>query len=800
MNALRITSPPGSSDRRACCTPHYCFHSHIQLLGILFGLIASSVLARSVPVRAQANSREPQAPVARAVRVAVAPTVNGLLNEEVWRQATPIGPFTQTEPEVGVPASEHTEVRIVYTPAALYFAFRCEDARAGELRPKQMRWDGDLEGDDRIEIILDTFGDRRSAYSFAFTPTGAQRDAQVREEGAGINLAWDGVWYVATRIGAGEWTAEVAIPFSTLRFHSAEVQVWGFNIERVLRRRNEYAYWAPQERGLGSTEAEGKYRLAYAGILTGLSGIRPGSRLELKPFGLASQAGVRQNGNAGNWHGTCETGLDARFAFGSGYSLDATLNTDFAQVEADQEQIQIDRFPLFYPEKREFFIENHDLFSFGLGEYNAPPPFQLFYSRRIGLATAPDGVNFELPIAGGLRLTGKNGPWSVGALAVRTGRADHLLPWSYFEYGEPPGYDETYHLPTASMGVVRVSRDILTRSRIGLLVAGRDWTSLETWHPLPERYLTGGVDASFSLFRNTQITTFLAGSRRGDGKTAPAASLNYSWNTDLWGVNLINLYVDKNWADDLGFVRRTGTLRNTAEFSWSPRPRLPGIRQTVFFADTDFYTRPDGRLESRSISPGVSARLSSGGAVVLGLENRYEFLETEFVLGEVHFPAGWYTWSDAFFFVSTNASRAFGTELTLAGGPYYSGNRRTAFGTLWWQPDPRWRAEVNVFWNRIRAAAPTTPPEPADIRRYQGRVLATRLTWTPSVTTLLKLFTQVNTVTDVGNVNLLLAWRYRPRSWLYLVWNDGLERDGFSGKWRSTGRILMLKLTYLWNL
>ncbi len=766
-------------------------HPHALLLPLAtaVGLVLPAGFA---PVSAQSGARSPQAPVARAVRVEVAPSLNGLLDEEVWRQAPPIGAFTQTEPEVGVPASEPTEVRIIYTATTLYFAFRCTDARADQLHPKQLRWDGDLSGDDRIEIILDTFGDRRSAYSFAFTPAGAQRDAQVREEGANLNLDWDGVWLVATRIGPGEWTAEVAIPFSTLRFHFEGEQRWGFNIERVLRRRNEYAYWAPLERGLGSLEAEGKYRLAYAGTLAGLEGIRPGSRLELKPYGLARQVGTGSDFRS-RTERTFETGLDARLALGSGFSLDATFDTDFAQVEADQEQIQIDRFPLFFPEKREFFTENHDLFTFGLGEYNAPPPFQLFYSRRLGLAAGPDGANFEVPIAGGLRLTGKNGPWSVGALAVRTAMTDYDMHMVFIDT-PPPGESGIYRLPQATHGVFRISRDVLGRSRVGLILAGSEfgsggWPGLHGV-VLPDRYAAGGVDAAFSLFRNTQVTGFVAGSRRGEGSTAPAASLNYSWNTDLWGVNLINLYVDEEWADDLGFVRRTGTLRNTAEFSWSPRPRLPGVRQAVLFADTDYYTRPDGRLESRSISPGVSARLSNGGAIVLGLENRYEYLDEVFSLDAVTFLPGPHTWTDAFLYLSTDASRAFGTELTLAGGPYYSGHRQTAFGTLWWQPDPRWRAELDYFGNRIWN----------EWARYQGKVLAGRLAWTPSVTTLIKLFAQVNTLTRVGNLNLILAWRYRPRSWLYLVWNDGWERGGSSSTWRSTERVLLLKLTYLWNL
>lgn len=755
---------------------------------------------------APAEAQDPLAdvgPLARAVRVESPPVLDGRLDEAVWRQALPLGGFTQTEPEAGVPASEPTQVRIVYTRTTLFLAFLCEDAEADALRPMQLRWDGDLTGDDRVEVILDTFGDRRSAYSFTFTPAGAQRDAQIREEGAAVNLSWDGVWYVATDIGSGGWTAEVAIPFSTLRFTPGGTQRWGFNIERVLRRRNEYSYWAPLERGLGSLGVEGKYRLAYAGTLTGLEGIQPGSRWELKPYLLGSldDPDGTEPGEApiSGFEPDAELGLDARLMLGSGFSLDATLNTDFAQVEADQEQMQIDRFPLFYPEKREFFTENHDLFTFGLGEYNATPPFQLFYSRRIGLTPPIYGERYAVPIEGGVRLTGKNGPWSVGALAVQTAPLQPDLSLS--------GIVEDYRQSRLRQGVLRVSRDVLGRSRVGVMLLGAMAQPLPgevgTSLSPPVDYAAGGLDATFSLFRNTQVTGFVAGARHQGEETAPAAALNYSWNTDRWGLNLVNLYVDEDWADDMGFVRRTGTLRNTVELSWSPRPDWPGVRQLMVFADTDYFTRPDGRLESRSLSPGLVLLLDNGGQVVLGAEARYEYLAEAFSLRSgsdqpLLFPAGVHDWTDFFLYLGTSAAAPVGATVTVAGGPYYAADRRTVFGSLWWQPQARWRLEGEFFSNRI---------EGEDVygasTLYEGEVLAARVAWTPSVRTLVKLFTQVNTASvggESGNLNLLFAWRYRPRSWFYLVWNDAFREAWTGGDWRSSERVLMLKWTYLWNL
>lgn len=341
--------------------------------------------------------------------------------------------------------------------------------------------------------------------------------------------------------------------------------------------------------------------------LTNLQEIGSGSRLELKPYVLTGRYGssnwVYARYSELKYKKDMKAGLDARLMLGSELTLDATLNTDFALVENDLEQIQIDRFPLFFPEKREYFSENHDLFTFRLGEDNAPPPFQLFYSRRIGLATSTDGGFFEVPISGSLRLTGKDGPWSIGVLSGRTERVNHRLNPAFFD-PLPPGYDGRYNrIPTSTYGVIRISRDILKGSRIGIMLLGiNPGPGGVPGYPgnvIPERYRAGGVDASISLFRNTKLSVFLAGSRRSDGKTVPAASLNYFWSSDRWEINLINLYVDEDWEDDMGFVLRTGTLRNTVDLSWSLHMNFMGLGQLVFFADTDYFTRPGGRKTMR---------------------------------------------------------------------------------------------------------------------------------------------------------------------------------------------------------
>lgn len=701
-----------------------------------------------------------------ALRVPAGPEVDGMLDEPAWGRAGSVSGFIQREPADGAPASEDTEVRALFTETTLYLGIRCLDARPDELRARQMRRDGELEGDDRVEVILDTFEDGRNGYVFATTPLGVQWDAQVSDEGTRVNRAWDGVWYVRTRRQPWGWSAEIAIPFATLRFPAGGGERWGLNIQRVIRRKNEDTFWTPVRRGMAAAEgADGKYRLAYAGHLTGLQGLRPGSRVEIKPWVMAGRSDPPGQGGGS---GLEDGGLDVRFTPTHNLTADLTLNTDFAQVEADQERINLDRFPLYFPEKREFFLEGRDLFSFGVTEHNAEPPFLLFYSRRIGLAETPVGDRVEVPIRGGLRLTGKTGRWSVGALGVRSGSR-----------GMERTGGGSWRATAASQGVVRLSRDVLDRSRVGLIAAAAD-------HGLDGRaYSAGGVDAQFSLFRNTRITGFAAASRRGDDAPALAGAFDYRWDTDRYGVEVANLFVHERWGDDLGFVQRPGTLRNKAALTWSPRPDLSGVRQLVFYADTVYWTRTDGRLQTREINPGGMVLLESGASVVFGVADHYESLQAPLVLGEVSFESGIHSYTDAFLQAATDPSRPTGGVLTAAGGSFFSGRRASLLADLWWRPDPRWTADLILELNRVEQEA----------RSFRGGVAATRLTWTPTVDLAVKLFTQFNSETDRGSFNLLLSWRYRPRSSLYLVWDGGWATGPAVPADR--GRALLLKLTCL---
>src|SRR5438876_2540947 len=350
-----------------------------------------------------------------AVRAAGDITLDGILEEPAWTQAAIASHFIQNDPHEGQPATYDTEVRVLYDDRALYFGVFARDNEPNRIIVSDLKKDFDTTSSDGFRIILDTFRDERNGYQFATNPAGAKWDAQMTNEGRENNVNWDGIWEVATRIVATGWYAEIRIPFRTLRFNAGDGEVWGVNFERKIRRLYEDSYWAPIPRIYDIQ------RVSLAGTLEGMRGLRPGKDLRVKPYALSSSNTV-----PGRTVGDFNAGLDVKYGVTSSLTADFTLNTDFSQVEADEQQINLSRFSLFFPEKRDFFLENSGIFGFGggggfssggpaAGRQNGSQDTRLFFSRRVGLSDNGDAI----PILGGARLTGRQGRYSVGALNIQ---------------------------------------------------------------------------------------------------------------------------------------------------------------------------------------------------------------------------------------------------------------------------------------------------------------------------------------------------------------------------------------------
>ncbi len=358
-------------------------------------------------------------PSVRAVLATESPKIDGDLDEAVWQTANVIDRFVQQEPREGQPASDRTEVRVLYDKGHLFIGVHAYASLA--VTATEMRRDADrLFDEDNFQVILDTFHDSRNAYMFLTTPLGAKLEQQVFDEGEGggrgttsnINRNWDGVWDAAAKVVDGGWTAEISIPFSTVRFVPSDEQVWGVNFERHIRRKNESVMWAPIPKAYSLS------RVSLAGELQGLKGVSRGLDLRLKPFFTGGVRDVQLTRDAGTTDALHEVGLDARYGVTAGLNLDLTYNTDFAQVEVDEQQVNLTRFGLFYPEKRDFFLENSNFFTMGTGSAFTSTQVQtdLFFSRRIGLAD--NGT--PIPIIGGGRLAGKSGKNNIGILDIQT--------------------------------------------------------------------------------------------------------------------------------------------------------------------------------------------------------------------------------------------------------------------------------------------------------------------------------------------------------------------------------------------
>ena len=412
-------------------------------LSILF------LLGFSVGVHAD----ETEALQAEAYRTYQSVEIDGELTEADWQKATPIRQFIQFEPDAGAPLTEATEVRILYDDRHIYFGFVCSEPDRAKIIANKMRRDTMLWDNDNVFVLLDTYNDRRSGFFFRVNPLGAREDVAIMESGDSRNENWNAVWDSKAKINGDNWTTEISIPFSQLRFKDEETLAWGLNLGRTIQKNQEEGTWAPVP---AAYTFLARYRTTDLGTLTGLSGISQRRNIEFLPYLLPGVARTEEEGTIG----VLDFGADMKVSVTSNLTADLTVNTDFAQVEADREQANLTRFSLFFPEKRQFFLEGAGLFDFGIPRtsFNAPPPLLLFYSRRIGIEEG-----HAIPILGGGKVTGKVGGFGVGLLNVLTDK-----------YATDATEDvDAVDVDRTNYSVLRVKRDLFTGSSLGVIAINK---------------------------------------------------------------------------------------------------------------------------------------------------------------------------------------------------------------------------------------------------------------------------------------------------------------------------------------
>ena len=731
---------------------------------LLCGLTVPA-LAQAPPTSGGAVDRDPQGHATLHARRLTGPLkVDGVLDEAIYQMAPAASDFIETEPRSGAKAEEKTEAWIFYDDNNLYVVARCWETHPERRVANEMRRDngGVLRGD-HFAITLDTFHDHRSAVVLNVNPVGGRMDGQVATEGQ-YSGDWNPVWNVQTGRFDGGWAVEIAMPFKTLRYRPGADQTWGFNMRRRVIWNNEIAYLSAVPAGTGTN---GTTRPSTFGTLVDIKA-PPGARnVEVKPYVVSSLSTDKTSTPKITNDPSGDIGIDAKIGLTQSLTANVTVNTDFAQVEADEQQVNLTRFSLFFPEKREFFLENYGLFGFGgvaptSGAGDVPI---MFYSRRIGLNNGR-----EVPIRGGGRLVGQVGRFTVGAINIESGQDD-------LAKAEPTNFT-----------AVRLKRDILRRSSIGAIVTDR--SRLQTGTGGSQTF---GVDANFGFFTNLSMSAYYAkteSDRAARDNQSYRGQLNY--NADRYGATAEYLVVGTGFSPEVGFLRRGDFQKSSGVLRFSPRPkkRFKKVRK---FSYTGTYSRLEtrqGRRDTETWEGEFNVERQNTDTFEVAYGGNYELLVKPFTIApRVVVPVGGY---------DTNYVRGgynFGRQRPLSGnvtaqyGTFYTGHITT----------------VGVASGRVNVSNQISIEPSLSLNRvtlvqgnFTTRLIGTRTTYTLTPQMFVSALVQYNSSTHALSTNARLRWEYRPGSEFFLVYNDsrGTLTPGFPD---LTNRALVVKVNRLLN-
>ena len=709
----------------------------------------------------------------RAVLTESAITLDGNLDEPAWQQAPVSLGLAQRDPQEGAPSSEKTEFRVLYTATTLYIGVICYDSDAQGIRATDRRRDSDLNYDDVLSVVLDTFHDHRNAYLFRTNPLGAQYDALITDEGTSLNENWDEKWDVAAQITPAGWIVEFAIPFKSLRVAEENGTAWGFDLERVIRRKNEFSYWNNYRRGFNLE------KLSQAGHLEGIADIQTGLRLRVKPYVLGgfTQSVRRIPPGSGpfdsSFRNASDVGLEVvKYRITPSLTADLTWNTDFAQTEVDDQQLNLDRFPQFFPEKREFFQEGAGIFDFGnaYGEGRNNPDLKLFHSRAVGLSPRRQPV----PIVGGGRITGKLQGFTLGLLNVQTEAlpSEGILPSNY--------------------GVVRVKRDVLARSTIGGFVLSREQGGTGDFNRIY------GADANFVFLRYLKLDGFVAKSAApGLRKDNWVTSGNIAWDSDFFNLGTSWLTVDPEFRNDLGFVPRRNMRQIAPQIGIRPRPRSELIRQLVFRFRVDYLMNQENRLESRVVHTATEVNFQNGSEVAFTPHQQMDTIPERFEIRRgVIIPPGTYSWWHTSGRFRSNPAKRFTLSANIAPNwGYYNEGFLLRIGL-----SPRFKINeqmsVQAEYDYNNASLPDRfcPGHAPGECGFTDHNLNTRFNYNITNQWLTSTIVQYNNSDNFFGFNFRLNYIFRPGDDFFFIYNEGRRVGGLLDGQKD--RTLQTKLTY----
>ena len=735
-------------------------------------LPAAHALAQSEQIKAPASSPTTARPTATAVLVTEAPTLDGnVADDPVWQQATVITGFWQEQPDEGQPASENTEVRIVFTRDALYIGVICFDREPSSIIVSDSRRDADLDDTDSFQMIFDTYRDRQNGFVFGTNPAAIEYDGQVSNEGqgggglgrgsrqqsgsgGGFNLNWDAAWDVRTKVDERGWSAEFAIPFRTLRFSAGTDQVWGINFQRNIRRRNERAYWAPIPRQFNL------YRLALAGTVGGLH--TPTIRsFKATPYVLGNAIKSGENPTRSKVLG--DAGIDVKYNLTPSLTLDGTVNTDFAQVEVDDQQVNLDRFNLFFPEKRPFFLENAGFFSVG-----NPGEVDLFFSRRIGIS----GNGESIPIIGGGRVSGKAGRFNVGLLNMQTD-----------DYRERE--------PSTNFSVLRISRDLPNRSSVGGLFVNRDGVG-DLASP-NDHNRTYAVDGKWGVGQTTVLSTFLArtdtpGVSHGDH----GFNVRSRTNVPRFDLEIGYQEIGRNFNPEVGFLNRRGYRKPDIRLQtrWRPADFL-NLQEVRPHASFRGFWGFDGFQETGYAHLDNHWQFRNAYEVHTGMNLTLEGVRTPFeIFPGIRVPPGTYQHKEAQLVFMTNQGAPVSLNLQSFIGGFFGGNRATFSPTLRMRLGETFSTEIAYQRNDVDLPWGD----------FVTNLVRTRVSYSFNPRTFVQGLVQYNDRADLWSMNMRFGWLQAANTGLFVVYTDTRGLYDLFERPERTDRSLIVKFSRIFDV
>ena len=698
------------------------------------------------------------------------PNIDGeVINDEAWKGISAIKTFTQKSPDEGTPSTEQTIVKIMYSEETFYVSVVCYDSEPNKIVITDTRRDAPLNNTDSFMFVLDTYQDQQNGFVFGTNAGGLEYDAQVSGGGEGMsisstrqsvgiganfNINWDAAWEVKTKIGDFGWSAEFAIPFKTLRFSSKKNQTWGANFQRTIARRSEHVFWSPIPRQFSLN------RLALAGIIKGIN--VPSSRnLKVMPYILGNNNDVKGEDSFSSSNN--DFGLDAKVGLTSSLTLDLTYNTDFAQVEADEQQINLDRFSLFFPEKRGFFLENAGLFSAGENTYYGPD-IEMFFSRRIGIVNGK-----QVPILGGGRLTGNIGGMKVGALNMRTKKVKDVSDGDNYS-------------------ILRLRKELPNRTHFGAMVTNRQG--------LGDNGYTNNAysfDGALGIGEAIQLTAFAAitdPAQNIENKNTYAYVLEANRNTKSFTNQIRYSEVGENFNPGMGFVKRLGYRKVLFRILNRTRPNdlfgLLELRPHITY--WGYWKLDNGFQQTGFLHIDNHWEFRNGFRIDTGINFTKEGVEEAFpIVSDVIVPKGTYDNKELHIRTNTNLTKPFSIIIVNKTGGFFSGKRKNTDTTLRYRFGDRFTSEVISKYNDVNL------PE----GDFITHLIRSRLTYAITPKIYIQSLLQYNNQSDQYSMNWRFIWQQSAATGLYIVYNQSQDYDGIPIA--NSTKSFVIKYSYLFD-